>query len=83
MGVEGTGVGQSLVPVVPPLGWNIVDVVGIGIGPVVAASGYTGVVSLWGLEVLWLGADSVAQIVLAAADQLTVHIEVEGQAAGS
>lgn len=52
LGVEGTGVGQSQVPVAPPLGWNIVDVVGIGIGSVVAASGYTGVVSLWGLEVL-------------------------------
>lgn len=54
LGVEGTGVGQSLVPVAPPLGWNIVDVVGIGIGigSVMAASGYTGVVSLWGLEVL-------------------------------
>lgn len=52
LGVEGTGVGQSQVLVAPPLGWNIVDVVGIGIGSVVAASGYTGVVSLWGLEVL-------------------------------
>lgn len=46
-----------LVPVILPLDWNIVDVVGIGTGFGGVVPGYTGVVSL---EVLWLGTDSVA-----------------------
>lgn len=57
LGVEGTGVELPLVPVILPLDWNIVDVVGIGTGFGGVVPGYTGVVSL---EVLWLGTDSVA-----------------------